>query len=544
MVDILIENPLILLFLVAAIGYPLGRIQVKGSSLGVAAVLFTGLAAGSIHPNMKLPDIVYTLGLAIFVYTVGLSSGATFFTSFRRDGLRNNLFAAAVLALGAALTVITSKAYHIKGAIAAGIFAGSLTNTPALAGLLDTIKHNAAGATLDKMLAEPVMGYSVTYPIGVIGTILAMALMRRWWKVDYAAEAKQYSNIGVGGEALSTCPVQVTNPDVTTRTIKELLGLHGWDVVFGRIKRGERFLPATGKASLQLGDLVTVVGTRQELDKVASQIGHTSQEHIELDRTEFDFRRVFVSNPKLAGRRIRELDIENEFGAVITRIKRGDADMLPNPDTMLELGDRVRVVAHRERMDAVSLFFGDSYRGVSEVDILTFSLGLALGLFLGLVPIPLGAGVVVKLGFAGGPLIAGLALGALGHTGSMVWSLPYGANMTLRQIGLVLFLAGIGTRAGYGFISTFANGGGFAIFIAGTFITCATVLTMLFVGYMVLKIPFGILTGMVAGLQTQPAVLGFAQEETGSDLPNVGYASVYPFATIIKIILAQFLLTM
>jgi putative transport protein len=314
-------------------------------------------------------------------------------------------------------------------------------------------------------------------------------------------------------------------------------------VVFGRIKRGDSFLPAIARETLREGDIVTVVGTPEELDRVVSLIGQVSSKQIELDRSEFDLRRIFVSNPAISGRKISELDLENEYGAVITRIRRGDADMLPHPDTALELGDRVRVVVHRDQMNAISRFLGDSYKGVSEVDLLTFSLGLALGLLIGIIPLPLGD-VTVKLGFAGGPLLAGLALGAIGHTGKLVWNIPYSANTTLRQIGLVLFLAGVGTRAGYGFVHTFSQGGGAVIFLAGTFITCATVLTMLWIGYKLLKIPFGLLTGMVAGMQTQPAVLGFAQDEAKNGLPDIGYASVYPFATIIKILLAQLLLTL
>jgi putative transport protein len=210
---------------------------------------------------------------------------------------------------------------------------------------------------------------------------------------------------------------------------------------------------------------------------------------------------------------------------------------------VLELGDRVRVLAGRDRMSRVTAFFGDSYRAVSELDIVTFSLGLALGLLVGIVPIPL-PGVTLKLGFAGGPLMVALVLGTIGRTGPLVWSLPYSVNMTLRQIGLVLFLAGIGTRAGYSFVTTLSQGGGLAIFAAGATITLVTAFLTLWIGYRVLKIPASILIGMLAGIQTQPAVLGFSLEQTKNDFPNVGYASVYPVATIGKILFAQLLLSL
>jgi putative transport protein len=253
---------------------------------------------------------------------------------------------------------------------------------------------------------------------------------------------------------------------------------------------------------------------------------------------------MFVSNTKVAGHRLKELDLPQHFGAVITRLRRGDVEFVPHGDTVLELGDRVRVVTKRENMGAVSAFFGDSYRALSEIDVLTFSFGLALGLILGTVPIPLPGGISIKLGMAGGPLIVALILGAVGRTGTMVWNLPYSANLILRQFGLILFLAGVGTRAGYAFVTTLTQGSGLVIFIAGAVITCITAVIALWFGYRLLKIPLVLLTGMLAGLQTNPAVLSFALEQTGNELPDIGYASVYPTALIAKILLAQVLLTL
>ena len=226
------------------------------------------------------------------------------------------------------------------------------------------------------------------------------------------------------------------------------------------------------------------------------------------------------------------------------RVRRGDVEFLPHGDTVLELGDRIRVLTQREHLDAVSSFFGDSYRAVSEIDILSFGLGLALGLIVGLIPIPLPGGSTLRLGFAGGPLIVALILGNIERTGPIVWTLPYNANLTLRQFGLVLFLAGVGTRSGWAFVTTFTQSGGFAIFVAGAVITCATAFLTLFIGYKLLKIPMSIMTGILSGQQTQPAALGFALEQAHNDLPNIGYATVYPLATIAKIVLAELLLSL
>jgi putative transport protein len=544
MIVLLIENPLLLLFIVTAIGYPLGQIKIRGTSLGVAAVLFVGLAFGALDPNLKLPEIIYTLGLALFVYSIGLSSGPGFVASFRRAGLRDNGLIAGMIVLGALLAFLAYLIFGLKPTLTAGIFTGSLTNTPALAAVLETIKGAAPQAVREQWLAEPVVGYSVAYPMGVIGMLLTIYVLQRVWKIDYTAEARGLDEYGIATDPLHNRTIQVTQSDVAGQTIEQITRGCNWDVIFGRLKRDGQLSLAHGQTLLNVGDLVSVVGTNDELDKVAGCLGQYSNQRLDFDVSEFEPRRVFVSNPRVAGRRLRELDMQQQFGAIVTRIRRGDVDMLAHGDTVLELGDRVRVVSHRQRMDAVSAFFGDSYRAISEIDVLTFSLGLTLGLLLGILPIPLPGGVTLKLGFAGGPLIMGLLLSALGRTGPIAWSLPYGANLLLRQIGLIFFLAAVGTRAGYAFVNTLTQGGGLVLFIAGTLITCITALATLWVGHKLLKIPMGLLIGMLAGLQTQPAVLGFALEQSGNDLPNIGYAAVYPVAMITKILLAQVIITL
>lgn len=538
MIQFLIDNPLFVLFLIAAIGYPLGRIKIQGSSLGVAAVLFVGLAIGALDPNIKLPEVLYQLGLVLFVYTIGLSSGPGFFASLRRKGLRDNLFIAVMLLVATGLTIIVHYALRLPATVSAGIFTGSLTNTPALASVLDSIKTHSSQTNIDQLLAEPVIGYSLTYPVGVIGMILAIFLMQRLWRVDYALEARSLPE-AESGEALQNRTIRVTQ--ATEATIEELMRTNGWDVIFGRLQRHNQLSLAVSQSRFEVGDLVSIIGTHEELDRVTSTLGETSDEHLEFDRRQLDNRRIFVSNPQVAGHRLRDLHLSQNLGAIVTRLRRGDVDFLPHEDTVLQLGDRVRVVAPHKHMDLVSDFFGDSYRALSEIDFLTFSLGLTLGLLLGLIPIPLPGNVTVKLGLAGGPLIVAMILGRVGRTGSLVWNLPYSANLTLRQVGLILFLAGVGTRSGYAFVNTLTQGNGLSIFLAGAFITFTVALTTLWVGHKLLKIPVSLLIGMLSGLQTQPAVLGFALEQSENELPNIGYAAVYPTATIAKILLAQLL---
>lgn len=540
MTQFLIENPLFVLFLIAAIGYPLGRIKIYGSSLGIAAVLFVGLAIGALDENLKLPEILYQLGLVMFVYTIGLSSGPVFFASLRRKGLRDNVFVALMLVVAAGLTVGITQLLDISPARSAGIFAGSLTNTPALAGVVDYLEHYSAADNLDALLTEPVVGYSLTYPMGVVGMILAIVLMQRFWKVDYSREARSLPESGAA-EPLESRTIRVTNPQAVHTAIDTLIHQRRWDVIFGRLRHNGRIALSNGQSQFEEGDLVSVIGSPEELERVTANLGDVSDEQLEFDRSQLDHRRVFVSSPNVIGHRIRDLKLPQRFGALVTRLRRGDVDFLPHEDTVLQPGDRVRVVAPRTHLEAVSTFFGDSYRALSEIDFMTFSLGLALGLLVGLIPIPMPGNVTLRLGTAGGPLLVAMVLGRLGRTGWLVWTLPYSANLTLRQVGLILFLAGVGTRSGYSFVTTLTEGNGLTIFLAGALITTTIAFSFLWIGHRLLKIPMSLLIGMLSGLQTQPAVLGFALEQTDNELPNIGYAAVYPTAIIAKILLAQLL---
>ncbi len=542
LVEFLVAEPLLLLFIVVGLGYLLGNVKIRGISLGVAAVLFVGLAFGALSPDMRLPPILVDLGLIIFVYTIGLSSGPGFFASFRRKGLRDNTFVFLMLLLGALLTVGFAAVFHLKATVTAGMFAGSLTNTPALAGILETIARVAPAGQLTVLETEPVIGYSVAYPMGVIGLMLAIYVMQRVFRIDYKAEARSLRQYNVIEQDLYTRTVRITQPAAVGVPVTELSRRHKWDVVLSRVRTQGELTLATGDTTFDLNDEVTLVGTPEEVDRALVELGVPAGRQPELDRSDFDFRRIFVSNHEIAGRRINELDLPRSYGAIISRVRRGDIDLLAHGDTVLELGDRVRVVARRADMPRLAALFGDSYKSLSEVNLLSLSLGLAAGVLIGLIPIPLPGGVVITLGLAGGPLLVGLVAGALRRTGPVVWTIPYSANLTLRQIGLSLLLAGIGVRSGYTFLTNFTASGGLQVFFAGAVITTLIAFLTLLIGYKVLKIPFGMLTGMLAGLGTQPAALGFGLQQADNELPNLGYALVFPIATITKVIVAQLLL--
>jgi putative transport protein len=540
MLDFLAENPLVLLFLVAASGYLLGRIRIGGFSLGISAVLFAGMGFGALDPRLALPEFVWLFGLAVFIYAIGLANGPAFFASFGRRGLRDNLLVLALLLGAFLLTVAAGRLVGLSPAGAAGVFSGATGNTAALAAILDLV--GITPGTAGGRAAAPVVAYSLTYPLSILVPLLVLHGMQRRFRVDWEAESAQLRELGAGGQHLRVETVRVTKAEAIGAPIEEVMRRRGWHhVLFGRLKRGRQLRVASNRDTLQDNDLVTVIGEDEEVTRVVDTLGVRAQERLELDRRRLDFRRVFVSNPQLAGKRVGDLDLVREHGALITRVRRGDVDLLAEPDTVLELGDRVRILAPRERIDEVSRVFGDSYRSLAEFDLATFGFGIALGILVGMIPIPVpvpGA-PPFTLGIAGGPLLVGLILGRLGRTGPFFWHLPFSANVTLRQLGLTLFLAGIGVGSGFAFVETIRGGRFLGIVAAGVGIAGTVSVATLWIGYRFLRIPMPLLAGILAGLQTQLVVAAVAEERTKNDIPSVGYAEVYPLATVAKILLAQ-----
>lgn len=546
-VEFLAKNPLFLLFSIAAIGYPIGRIRVAGISLGIASLLFVGIALGAIDPRLKLPETFYQFGLAIFVYTIGLSSAPGFFASLNRRGLRNTALVVGILLTGALFSsiaiVVISRSYDLGTgirALQAGLFTGSFTNTPAMAAARELIKMRGGDAA---MQSQPVVAYSIAYPMAVIGPMLALILVKKLFKVDYAAEAASLPNTLTGMQEVKSETVRVTS--ASNHLIRDIVHqVPGARVVFGRVHRNGTTIIPQGETELQNGDLVTVVGTADDLSRIETLLGEKAPYELPDDRTEVDYRRMFVSNSAVVGIPLRELHLVGRHNAVITRIRRGDTEFVPDGDTVMEFGDRVRITTRKDNMEAVAHIIGDSYRSISEVDLLNFCLGLALGLALGKLPIPLPGGLKIELGFAGGPLLVALILGRVHRFGRFNWSMPYSANLTLRQLGLMLFAAGVGTTAGEGFAKTVQAGLAVPLFVGGAAVSFVSATLLLLIGYRLMKIPLGVLSGVMSGCHTQPVLLGFANEQAKNDLPSLGYSMVFPAATILKIIVAQLLLSL
>lgn len=545
LLHLLAVNKLILLFSIIGIGFLFGQIRIFGFSLGVAAVLFIGIAFGALDSRLVLPEEIYVVGLVLFVYSIGLQSGPSFFASFNRKSLRVNLFVVIVLLAGAALTALFTRLLGIDIPHGVGIFCGALTNTPALAASVEAVTSYTSqhpSALRESLLNAPVITYSLTYPFGVLGVILWFYIFSKWYKIDFAKEESERINVaGVG--SIQTLTFRVSNPAVIGKRADELLSLiEHRRFVLSRFQRGNTVNIILPDTVFERDDLVAAVGTADSLKRAQIILGEQSDVQLTLDNAGFEYRRMFVSNDEVVGKQIHDLHLEKEYGATITRLRRGDVDFVPSPDTVLEVGDRVRVVTRHENIQRITKFFGDSMKSISETDFLSISLGIVIGVFVGMLPIPLPNGSTFKLGFAGGPLIVSLILGRLQRTGSITWTMPFNANLVLRQIGLVFFLAGIGVKAGQGFGETLLSEG-YLFIAAGAVVTTMISFLTMTVGYKYLHLPMSAVMGVMSAVSTQPAALAYASQHSQSDQPNVYYAMVYPASMIAKIILAQMLVT-
>ncbi|WP_216379680.1 aspartate:alanine exchanger family transporter [Arcanobacterium phocae] len=518
------DNQVLLLFFLVGSGAILAKIRIRGISLGAAAVLFLsiGMTAWALHSGyeIQVEHDLGVLGLALFAFAIGITSGPTFFNTLKSSILPVLLMLVAFVAAAGAAAGI-GRALGMDWALIAGIFAGATTNTPAL---------SAAGtASGDPALAT--VGYAITYLFGVIGMLgfSALALSRRSSDKDKPSPIRNRT-------------IRVERSD--RPTIASLLGTIGGGLQFSRIRRGESgpiWLP-TNSDVLEKDDLVTVIGTVEEVDRAIKLVGHGSSHSLIADRRYLDFRRITISNSGIAGRKLGQLDIEEKFGGTISRIRRGDTDMVADPSIRLQLGDRVRVVAPTHSLAKISEFFGDSSHGLTDINPVALGLGMALGIIIGEWEILTPSGLTFSIGSAAGTLLVGLVMGRLGRIGKVVTTLPYTTCQVLSELGLLVFLSYAGTKAGSQIVAAFTGGAWMQILLLGILVTL--IVGGAFYASMRLLTSTGgtRLAGAIGGIQTQPAVLGFANDRTSFD-PRValGYAMVYPVAMVAKIFIAQIL---
>ena len=518
-IELLTEHTVLLYFLYIAVGAVLGQIRIRGVLIGPAAVLFAALAISAFDADLALPEIVGQIGLVLFAYCVGVNSGPTFFDTLRTGG-RAIALVAITLLLAAGVAIGVGKLLGLESPLIAGAYTGALTNTPAL-----------AAATEQLASSLPTVGYSVTYIFGVVGML---------WAASSALKGKMEPKVSAVPDPepeLTMVSIRVDKSGLPN--LRQLITSHDDKIRFSRVRRNRVVTVATDDFVPELGDVVSVIGPETLVNEVASQLGHPSTLHLELDRRELDFRRITVSSSKAAGRSLAELNLLDRFGATATRVRRGDIDFLATDDFIVHVGDRIRITAPKTRIDEVSAFFGDSEHGASALNPVGFMLGIVIGLLIGLIAIPLPGGAKLSLGIAGGALVAGLVLGRLHRTGPILWSVPFPTANALGQYGMLAFLAYAGSTSGSKLVAALQTDVGPRLFVVGLVITGFAALMLRFLGPRWGGLSGPTLSGAMGGSQTQPAVLAFANDRTTAD-PRVslGYALVYPAAMIIKVLIA------
>lgn len=529
-------HPLMLLFVTIGLGYLFNQIQFRGLGLGLAAVLFVGLGLGAWgNGQFVLPELVGQLGLLLFIYPIGLQAGPAFFRLFRHRGLEICTLASIAVGLAAVCSWFCWKTMGFDAAVAVGLFCGGTTNTPALAMVTESLRGT-------EQASLPAVGYSIAYPLAVLIPIVLAQLILVFGKVDLKAETRRAEQASGGRKPAQSINLRLENPAWSGRAIKET-ALAQIGVKLSRIQRGGQQVLASPETILHQGDILHIVASSDLFAQLKHDIGpEILTPGPEANRETYDFRRMMLTNPQLVGKTLAETGIEKDLELVVTRVRRGDVDFVPNEQTVLERGDRLRVVAPPEKMPAISQIIGDSLRALSETDFASLSLGILLGMLLGELPIPVPGGSI-KLGLAGGALIVSLCLGWLGRSGPIIWHLPQEVNLTFRQLGLMLFFAAVGLRSGAPFVQALQTQG-IQLLFAGALITLVSTGILLIGSLFVFRWDWVTATGTLAGGQTQPAILAFAERLAPSEATQIAYVSMMPAAMILKILLAQFLLTL
>ena len=522
--EILSEQPVLFLFILIGIGMAFGHVKIKGIGLGAAAVLFFAIAlaawAQSYDIELRVTPQLGTLGLTLFTFAIGINSGASFFHNLK-TAVGPILTMVAFYGIAAAAGLYIGKAMGMDVPLIAGTFAGSVTNTPALA---------AAGEASGDP-ARATVGYSIAYLFGVIGMLAASMAALHYGRNDKDAPSP-----------LSNRTIRVERDDHPF--VGDIYEKLGEKVSFSRLRRGETGPITRPQMSdtLDPGDLVTVVGPRELVARAATELGHASSHSLMQDRSYLDFRRVTISNPKVAGRTVASLGLAKEFSATISRVRRGDVDMVAEPGLVLQEGDRVRVVAPTSKMTEITKFFGDSTRGLTDLNPIALGIGMALGIAIGELPILTPSGEYFSIGSAAGTLIVGLIFGRIGRIGPIAMALPFTTCQVMAELGLLIFLAQAGAKAGGQILEAFTSGDWIRIFALGVIMTSIMAIGLYCTMRWVFKMGGTKLAGLLGGAQTQPAVLAFANGRTNAD-PRValGYALVYPVAMVGKIVVAQIL---
>ena len=542
-----VGHSILLLSFVIALGIQLGKIKIFGVSLGVTFVLFVGIIMGhfGITINPHVIHFFQEFGLILFVYSVGMQVGPGFFSSFRQGGITLNMLACGVIFLGVLTTIVIHYVTNIPMPTMVGILSGAVTNTPGLGAAQQAFSdmHGVSDNSIP-------MGYAVAYPLGVIGIILSTIIIRYVFRVSFQKENEMLEKED-NSHANGAIPISlvVKNPAIFNKKVREISSLlEHRDFVISRIWRDndKKIEMVSADTVLQENDKVFVITTEQDAETLKIFIG----EAIDMERkqwirmeSQFINRRILITKPELNGKHLGDLKLRKLYGINITRINRAGVDLVAKPNLTLQVGDRVNVVGTEASIANVEKVLGNSLKRLNEPNLIAIFVGIALGIFLGSIPMTFpGIPQPIKLGLAGGPLIVAILISRFGYHYKLITYTTQSANFMLREVGIAMFLACVGLRAGDGFVDTIINDGGFAWIGYGVIITMLPLLTIGFIARYFFKINYFTLMGLIAGSTTDPPALAYSNQTAGNDAPSVGYATVYPLTMFLRVLTAQLLI--
>jgi putative transport protein len=529
----LLSEQMLVLFAILALGSLIGHFSWRGLSLGTAAVFFVGLVFG--HFGYTVPKAVMDLGLLLFLYAIGLQAGPRFFRTFRKQGWQFVVIAGAALLAAAGVTALLAQLLNLPAALAAGMFTGAVTNTPALAGAIDTVARIEPAQT-----AAVSVGYGIAYPFSIIAVTLLVQFLPKLLHRDVkTAEEEWLEQQRQERPALQKRQFCVSNPNLDGKRLGDLDTHRVSQVNISRVRQGEQVVPATSDVILHLGDVLLAVGLEEELNKLRLLIGEETNVPMETSARTLS-RDLYVTDTRLAGKRLMDLHVWEQYNVIITRIRRQGLEITPIGSSTLDMGDSLRVVGDQASIDEFAKLIGGDTRHVDETNMVPFLIGLMLGIMLGLIPFQLPSGMTIKLGAAGGAFLVSLILGHFGRVGPFRVYVPAAARNLSRELGLMLFLGGAGANAGTQ-LAKVVGERGWGIFGAAALITVAAVAVTLLLAFGFYRMNILSTMGMTAGVMTNPPALAAANGQTTTDVPAVIYASAFPVVLIFKILLAQIL---
>lgn len=534
---------IIVVALICALGLALGKIKVWGISLGVTFVFFVGIIAGHLGFTIEHETLNYieTAGLVLFVYALGLQVGPGFFSAFRSGGFTLNMLGILLVLTGTLFAIILGIVFDVNIPDIMGVMCGATTNTPALAALQQTLIQSGEQAS------TPALGCAVTYPLGVVGVILATIIMRKLFVKS--SDIRQDSSNTKNKTYISAFKIQ--NPAIYNKNVKEVAQMSHLHFVISRLWRDGKVSIPTGDTKLTEGDKILVVTSVDEADALTLLFG--VQEHEDWNAADIDWnaidsqlisQRILVTRPEINGKRLGSLKLRNHYGINISRVYRAGVLLLADPDLRLQLGDRLTVVGEKAAVHNVEAVLGNAVKSLKEPNLISIFIGIILGLVIGAIPIPIPGMASVKLGYAGGPIIMGILVGTFGPRLHMITYTTQSANLMLRSLGLSLYLACLGLDSGVHFFETVFRAEG-AIWIALGF--AITVIPVILVGLISLKqfkIDFGTSVGMLCGAMANPMALNYANDTLPGDNTSVAYATVYPLSMFARVIIVQIVVLM